>query len=289
MTPETVLQAASISKAVTAVGVLRLVGDEAVSLDEDVAEVVDWRGRVRGADAKVTLRQLLSHSAGTTVSGFPGYPYGAPLPETDALLLGKGNTPPIRLERVPGTGTKYSGGGFLVVQAVVEEAEDEPFSDVMHRAIFAPLGMARSTFQQPLAPERLRACATGYDANGRAVVGRARVYPERAAAGLWTTPTDLATLVTQLQASLQGRSSFLPQAAVAAMLRPTSADGKVGLGWFIEPTNGGVWARHNGRNAGFTSWAEWSTRGEGIVVMTNGEAHLGEGVARAVRQLYGWR
>jgi CubicO group peptidase (beta-lactamase class C family) len=287
MTSETVLQAASISKAVSAVGIMKLVEQDEFTLDDDVTDDLDWKARLRGRDVPVTLRQLLSHSAGTTVSGFDGYPRSAPIPPTEQLLFGKGNSPLVRLERAPRTATKYSGGGFLLAQAFVEIDQDEPFAEVMHRALLEPFGMRRSTFRQPLSPARERWAAAGHDASGRTLVGRSRIYPEGAAAGLWTTPTDLAILVMHLQRALRGEPAPISRSAALALVTPTSVDGRVGLGWFLEPLPGGVRARHNGRNAGFTSTMQWSTFGDAIIVMTNGEASLGDAVLAAIAQAHG--
>ncbi len=292
MRPETVLQAASISKAVTAVGVMRLVEKGELWLDADVRELVDdWEPSLGGRPARITLRQLLSHSAGLNVHGFRGYATTDPerIPSTLSVLLGKGNSPAVRLEAPPGTRTTYSGGGFTVVQAAIEEELDLSFATVMRRYLLGPFGMKRSTFEQPLSPDNARFAGPGFDAQGRMVEGGWHTYPEQAAAGLWTTPVDLLTLASGLIRGFHGLPAPLSRAAVSAMLTPQSTDGAFGLGWVVKPRGQVIEAMHNGGNAGYSTMLVWRTDGFGAVAMANGEGPVAAALVDAIAEAYGWR
>src|SRR5262245_10533451 len=203
-TTNTLFQAGSISKPVSALGALHLVQKKKLALDENVnARLVMWKvpENELTTDEKVTLRRLLTHSAGLTVHGFPGYAVTAKLPTLIEVLNGNGpaNTKPIRVDIVPGSKTRYSGGGFTVMQQLIIDVTGEALPRFMQDSVLKPLGMAASTFEQP-PPDACRALtAQGYYADGTPVEGRWHVYPEMAAAGLWTTPSDLARFAIGLQ------------------------------------------------------------------------------------------
>lgn len=210
-TPSTLFQAASISKPVAALGALRMVEQGRLSLDEDVnAKLRSWRlpENELTARQKVTLRLLLTHSAGTTVHGFPGYAPGVAVPEVVAVLEGQklANTAPVRVDIAPGNRWRYSGGGTTVMQILMTDVSGMPFPALMHRLVLDPIGMMASTYEQPLPASRAAEAATGYRSATRTVTGRYHTYPEMAAAGLWTTPSDLARLILEVQRSLAGTS-----------------------------------------------------------------------------------
>jgi len=294
ITPHTRFQAASISKPVAAMAALRLVQDGRLALDEDVnAKLTSWKvpDNEFTKDGKVTLRRLLSHSAGLTVHGFPGYAAGAPVPTLLQVLDGAkpANTAPIRVDVVPGTLWRYSGGGYAIVQQLLLDVTHRPFAQTMHELVLQPLGMIDSTYEQPL-PESLRAqAASAHGTAGKVIGGRYHTYPELAAAGLWTTPEDLARFAIGVQQAAAGKSSVLSQATTREML--TVQKGAYGLG--LSLAGGGRAARfgHGGSNAGFqcqmTAYVE---TGQGAVVMTNSDrgGMLAQEVLRAIAVEYGW-
>jgi len=195
VTPQTLFQAASISKPVTALAVLRLVEQGRLDLDEDVnAYLTSWKVPANdGWQPVVTLRQLLSHTGGTTVHGFPGYPPDQPLPTAVQVLEGGplANTDPLVVNVLPGTVNRYSGGGTTIVQQMLVDVLGQPFPQIMREWVLGPLGMERSTYEQPLPPHRRQEAATAHPSGGTPQPGRWHVYPEMGAAGLWTTPSDL--------------------------------------------------------------------------------------------------
>lgn len=295
VTPETLFQAASISKPIAALAVLRLVQGRKLNLDEDVnVKLKTWKvpDNQFTRDEKVTLRRILSHSAGLTVDGFPGYLVGAPLPEITQILDGQkpANTMPVRVDTVPGTIWRYSGGGYTVMQLLLTEETGKSFPDILEREVLRPLGMSHSTFVQPL-PKRLkRGAATAYESDGKPIAGGFHTYPEMAAAGLWTTPTDLARAAIEIQHDYSGTSTRLLSKDMAHQMLTHQKD-NWGLGLALSAADHPLRFAHGGSNEGFRCDLEaYIESGQGIVIMTNsnsGDALIGE-IRRAVAQEYTW-
>src|ERR1035438_8640566 len=177
VTPNTLFQAASISTPVTALGVLHLVEMGKLDLDVDVNQYLKaWKIPANAfTDQKsVTLRELLAHTAGMTVHGFLGYAGDAPLPNMKQILDGlpPANSPAIRVDVVPGSIWRYSGGGYVVVQQAVIDVSGEPFPAYMHSRVLEPLGMTSSTYEQPLPADRRPAAASGYFPGMQPVPGK---------------------------------------------------------------------------------------------------------------------
>jgi CubicO group peptidase (beta-lactamase class C family) len=293
MDTTTLFQAASISKPVAAAGALALVEEGLLALDDDVnGRLRSWRvpeNRFTAAE-KVTLRRLLSHSAGTTVHGFPGYATDASVPSIVQVLDGAApaNTAPVRVDTVPGSRWRYSGGGTSIVQLLMMDGTGKPFEELMRERVLEPAGMTRSTFAQPLPPERDRDAATAHRGDGSPVPGRYHTYPEQAAAGLWTTPSDLARFALEIQAAAAGAPDRILSPAMAReMLTPQARNS--GLGFSLDGEGNDRWFLQGGSNAGFQSYfAALVERGQGVVVMTNGDGgvSLAMEVVRAVAREY---
>lgn len=294
VTPETMFQAASISKPVAALAALRLVQEGRLQLDEDVnAKLVSWRvpENELAREQKVTLRRLLSHGAGLTVHGFPGYAADAPVPTLVQVLDGAkpANTAPIRVDILPGTQWRYSGGGYTVMQQLLIDVAKKPFPDLLREMVIAPLGLRHSTYEQPL-PARLTAMAAAGHIDGQPIKGRWHTYPEMAAAGLWTTPTDLALIAVEIQRALAGRSEkVLAPAMARQMVTPQIKDH--GLGPSVAGTGKIARFLHGGSNEGFEAfWVAYQETGQGAVVMTNarGGGRLAAEILRAIAREYDW-
>lgn len=202
-TPDTLYQAASLSKFVAAIGAMRLVEDGKLKLDENVNDrLTSWRVPRNAFDAthKVTLRGLLSMTGGIGVPGFLGYEVGKAIPTLAEVLDGTppANSEPVTVIAVPGSAYHYSGGGYQIAEALMQDETGEPFSELMQRLVLGPAGMSNSSLEQPPAPTLAAKAASGHFSDGTELPGRWRVFPERAAAGLWSTPTDLAQLLLQI-------------------------------------------------------------------------------------------
>jgi len=294
VTPGTLFQAGSISKAVAAVGVLRLVQEGRLSLDTDVnAYLRSWKVPENKftKEQKVTLRRILSHTAGLTVHGFLGYATNGPVPTLLAVLDGTtpANSPAIRVDMVPGTKWRYSGGGYTVMQQMVIDVIGKPFPDFMSQTVLKPLGMTNSTYEQPLPQRMAGADAAGYRANGEAVPGRWRVHPELAAAGLWTTASDLARFALGIQQSLAGDSNTVLSQATTRLMLTNAKDGD-GLGLFVDGTGEALRFSHGGRNMGFDSFLiAYAGIGKGAVIMMNAnESWASRTIVNAIAKEYAW-
>lgn len=280
--PDALFQAASISKPVTAVAVMALVRQGMLGLDAEVNDLLrSWQ--VPSGDG-VTIRRLLSHTAGLGVHGFPGYRSGDPVPSLVEILDGvpPANTEAVRVVRPPGEAAQYSGGGYTVLQLVIEETTRSAFHEVMQEVVLDPLEMTASTFGQPLPASFEARAAPGHDGSGTVVPGRWHTYPEQAAAGLWTTPADL--LRAAAEAANPGRVLDVNHRDL--MLSP-HGDAHHGLGWMLD----GEYFQHGGSNAGYRCQLYASVDGHcGAAVMTNGDAGvtLASDVLATLAEAFGW-
>jgi CubicO group peptidase (beta-lactamase class C family) len=290
VTAETLFQAASLSKGVAAAVAMRLVEQGKLSLDEDVnAKLRSWKvpDNEFTQTEKVTLRRLLSHNAGLTVHGFPGYAQGAAMPALVQLLDGKApaNTAAVRVTKAPGSGFSYSGGGYEVMQLLLEDVTGRRFEDLARELILDPLGMKLSAYEQPLGEERARNAASAYRGDGKAIAGRWHTYPEKTAAGLWTTPSELARWVMEIQKP----GKALKAETVKTML--TRSPGDYGLGIGLGETAGRASFSHGGANEGYRcQYFAYRDSGEGAIVMTNGDngSDLASEILRSIAVEYGW-
>lgn len=292
---ETLFQAGSISKPVAAYGALKLVEDKKLSLDSPVNnQLRDWKlPENRLTKSKpVTLKQLLSHSAGVTVSGFPGYSKGEAVPSINQILNGvkPANTAAIRVDMAPETQFRYSGGGYTVVQKLVSDVTQKDYPTIMDQMILNPLSMTSSTFEQPLQAEKFIHTATGYRPNGKPVKGQSHAYPAMAAAGLWTTAEDLAKFAIDVQLAIKSdKSRVLSQSMVNTMLTPFVSD-SMGLGFRIEKHNQELFFRHGGLTVGFrANLIAHQYKGYGVVVMTNtNHQAFNNELINSVASVYKW-
>jgi CubicO group peptidase (beta-lactamase class C family) len=278
-TPDTLFQAASISKPVTAVAILKAVEQGQLSLDADVKTfLTSWRVPASEHTARqpVTLRGLLSHTSGTDDGfGFPGYEPGAPMPTIVQILNGgpPSNLGPVLIGRPPLTAFKYSGGGFTLAQLALTDSTRRPFAALLNEWVLGPLGMTSTTFEQPLPPAREAKAARAHDAKGGSSGARFHVYPELAAAGLWTTAADLARFGIEVQQSIQGRSNKVISRAMAIEMTTPVGVGPYGLGLEIHKLGEGWYLTHGGSNWGFQCvLVVHRLKGYGFAAMTNGAA-----------------
>ncbi|MEU4396265.1 serine hydrolase domain-containing protein [Kribbella sp. NPDC023855] len=302
ITTGTLFQACSISKPVAVFAMLRLVDRGLLDLDDDVNRwLTSWQIPPTGEwRPVVTLRQLASHTAGLTVPGFPGYKRGAELPTPVEILNGVNptNTFGVRVDLVPGTLFRYSGGGTVVLQQLLEDVTGTPFRQLARELVFEPLGMSDSDFAQPLPPELQDRAATAHDELGRPVEGRWHSYPELAAAGLWTTPTDLVAFALGIKSAYVGAAGALVSQELARemltpqipMVDPYDGMDALGLGVFL--ADGGARFGHGGSNKGFKCHlVAYRDTGQGAAVMTNGDGgtHVVEKVLTRMAASYGWQ
>jgi len=295
--PDTLFQAASISKPVAAMAAVRAAQDGRFSLDDDINTILrTWKlpdsEFTRGHP--VTPRALMSHTSGLGDGfGFPGYHPSSDRPTLVEILDGRtpSNVGPVFMERPPFTASKYSGGGVTLMQLAMTDAIGVPFAEMMQKVVLGPIGMTNSAYEQPLSTERDRHAARAHSGGGRAMDAKWHVYPELAAAGLWTTPADLAKFAIEVQKTALGRSSrVLTRASALEMLTPVGV-GDYAVGFAITKNGQGWYFAHGGSNWGFQcDLIAHRVKGYGVAIMTNGDAGrpvITEIEAR-VAAAYGW-
>jgi CubicO group peptidase (beta-lactamase class C family) len=295
VTVDTLFQAGSISKPVAALAALHQVQNKTLTLDADInTELINWKvPDSPAANGKpVTLRELLTHTAGFTVHGFPGYAAGMHVPTVIQVLNGEkpANTPPIRLESEPGSKWNYSGGGYVVMEQTLLDITKQSFPKLMHDTVLGPIGMTHSTYDQPLPSNMDSAAAVPYKADGTLILGGAHTYPEMTAAGLWTTPSDLARYCIEVERSLEGKANHvLSEDMTKQMLTP--GKGEWGLGVQIGGAAADPYFTHGGVNEGFEAlFVAYEHHGDGAVVMTNaqGGSRLADQIMKSIGTEYGW-
>lgn len=292
----TLFQAASISKMLTAFATVRVVDVGRLALDVPVNRYLHrWTlsDGAGGAADSVTVARLLGHMAGINVPGFPGYARSASVPTLPEILDGAApaNTPPVRIVRAPGSGWAYSGGGYLVIEQVLEDVTGEDFSALLDRLVLRPLGMTQSTFRQPLPASLVDDAAAGHGPDGTALPDRWHVYPEQAVAGLWTTASDLARFALGIEAAAAGSPRSLLSDTSAAALTVPRFIGAFSLGLLIRRNGEHAWCTFNGGNYGYRALLyEYLTTGEGAVVMTNGDSgmELANEIINSIAREYQW-
>jgi CubicO group peptidase (beta-lactamase class C family) len=297
----TTFLAGSISKSVNALGQLVAVERGLLSLDTPINDALtSWKlpDNELTRAKPVTLRMLLSHTAGTTVHGFLGYSAAETIPTIRQILDGQppANSAPIRVDLAPGTRFRYSGGGTTISQLALTEKAKQPYPQILDELILRPLGMTSSSFEQTLTPARLQHAAVGYGTDGKVVTGKRFRYPEMAAAGLWTTPTDLGRFFLEITQARAGRSTRISKATAIEMTTKVIAieDGPaeaVGMGVFLMTKKGAPYFGHGGSDIGFQADALASLEsGRGIIVMANSENghRLFPEIHRTVFAAFGW-
>ena len=294
VTTDTRFQAASISKSINSMGVLKLVEMGKLDPEADINYyLTGWKFPYDSIakNKKISVYNLLSHTAGLDIHGFPGYKKTDTLPTLQQILDGKrpANTKAVRSLFEPGTKFKYSGGGTTISQLILTNVTNSNYADWMQKNVLQPLGMTNSSYQQP--PTATSNLATGYYGNEKPITGKYHIYPEQAAAGLWTTPTDLAKYIIECQLALEGRSKKVLSPEMMKKRLTPYIDSNAALGVFIERRNGQSYFNHNGGNEAFLCTSYGSMQGgNGVVIMINGEnfAVIGE-LLNSVAIVYDWK
>lgn len=294
VTPDTLFQAGSVSKPTFALAVMRLYEQGLLDIDADVNTYLkSWKvPDIGGISPKITLRQILGHLAGLTVNGFLGYLQTQEIPTVPQILDGEepANSPAVRVDILPGTQFRYSGGGTTVAQLAVTDLLGRELPEILEELVLRPAGMEKSGYFQPL-PESLRdQAAVGHPFNNREIAGGWHVHPELAAAGLWTTPSELAKLGIHLQTCLSGKTGILSKKSMEIMTTPY-LEPHMGVGYFTEGQGENARFGHTGWNEGYvTKFLMYKYKGLGAVIMLNsneGKDLMFE-IERAIARAYEW-
>lgn len=297
VTTSTLFQAGSVSKSLNAVSILKLVEEGKLNLFSDINNYLkSWKfpydslshGKI------INVANLLNHSAGLTVHGFPGYERGDSIPTLLDILDGKrpANTQAVRSKFEPSLKYEYSGGGITISQLLVQDITKMPYEKFMWQNVLKPIGMISSSFSQPPIEKKENNFATGYYDDGTQVKGKYHIYPEQAAAGLWTNPIDLAKYIIETQLSLHGKSNKILSKEMSAIMLTPYIDSSKGLGVFLESRQGQKYFDHAGGTAGFTCsyWGSFEG-GNGVVVMTNMNNNIAiiNEIIHSVATIYDWK
>lgn len=297
VTDETLFQAASISKPVAAMASLKAVQLGLFGLDQDINSILQsWKlpGSPFGGGPVVTPRMLMSHTSGTGDGlGFGGYEPGQLVPTLAQVLDGEppATNPAVRLVRPASSAYQYSGGGVVIQQLALTDSAGRPFAELVHDWVLEPIGMTHSTYVQPLSVTLRSQAAAAHDGDGRRCEPPWHIYPQQAAAGLWSTPADLARFVIDVQQTSAGRSTVvLDRPTMQNMITPVGV-GPYSVGFMIAQKGQGWYFEHYGSNGGFQAYVIGHiAKGYGVAIMTNGSAgsvmipEIVERVARA----YDW-
>ncbi|RTY78011.1 class A beta-lactamase-related serine hydrolase [Flavobacterium sp. LS1P28] len=296
VTTKTLFQAGSNSKSLNAVGVLKLVQDGKLNLNADINTYLKlWKFPYDSLSKgkKITIANLLSHTGGISVHGFYGYKKGEEIPTIKQILNGQkpANSEAIRSMYEPSIKYEYSGGGTTISQLIIQDVTGKPYDEFMWEHVLKPMGMTNSSYTQPPVSSKLNLLATGYYNDGKAVKGNYHIYPEQAAAGLWTNPTDLAKYVIETQLSLKGKSQKVLSRDMTTVRLTPYIDDKSALGVFIINKNGVKNFEHGGVDEGFVSqYIGTFEGGNGVVVMTNTyNTALFDEIIRSVALTYEWK
>ena len=295
VTPETRFQAASISKSLNSLALLKLVQQGKINLETDINSYLKtWKFPYDSfsKNKKISLANLLSHTAGLSVHGFPGYTPGDFIPSLVQVLNGErpANTSAVRSLFEPSTKLQYSGGGTTITQLILTDITGIRYEDFLNKEVLQAIGMTNSFFTQP-PPPGTKNLATAYHGDGTPVKGKYHVYPEQAAAGLWTTPTDLAKYIIETQMEYEGRSAKVLSQQMMQKRLTHYVDSAAALGLFLIRKQGETYFIHNGGNEGFSCTSYGSLKnGNGVVVMTNGENFsIIPEIVNSVAMVYGWK
>ncbi len=292
VTTETVFQAASISKFVNGVTWLKWRESSGIDLDVDVNSLLSTWQIEYTKGQPITVRQLLSHTAGLSTHGFGGYNNADNLPTLVEILNSEGpaNSQRVRTIMAPGEAFKYSGGGTTITQLILTENSETPYEELVQQLVLDPLEMNHSFYSISL-DRYTPNMAYGHNQKAKPLKSKYHYYPESAAAGLWTTPSDLAHLIIDVQTSLKGgEAKVLSGESSTELIQPTLEDAFSALGVFIEENPGEAYAQHSGSNEGFRGKFYFGTQsGNGVVVLVNGpNTEIIEEIIRSVAAVYQW-
>lgn len=289
-------QAASISKSMTAYGALKLISTNKLNLDDPVNDLLTtWKIPLNEYNKSnpVKVKQLLDMTSGLSVSGFPGHEQGKPLPTLQQVLNGisPSNTPPIKVFYKPGSEYFYSGGAFQVLEKLIEDITKQSFSSWMKNEILDPLNMNHSFFQYPLDKKWHALAVPGFLSDGTMVKGGWNNYAIAGAGGLWSTPTDLAQFAINASNAYLGKNNSLITKQVAEQMLTRQKNTDYGLGFVITGKGNNLNFRKAGHNLGYhNELMMFPNTGDGIVIMTDSEngEYVIHYIIALIAQKYHW-
>ncbi|OFY39093.1 MAG: hypothetical protein A2X18_09375 [Bacteroidetes bacterium GWF2_40_14] len=294
VTPQTLFQAASLSKSLHGVAVFKLVQEKKLDLNTDINQyLTSWQFPYDSIAKNkiVTTANLLSHTAGLTIDGFPGYSRSDSLPSITQILDGKkpANTSAVRSKFEPGLKSAYSGGGYVISQLMLMDITHETYDAYMWNNVLKPMGMTNSFFSQPPPENKNQLLATGYS-EGKEVKGKYYLYPEQAAAGLWSTPSDLCKYVIETQRSYNGETGKIQSPEMTKLRLTPFMEGSPAYGVYIIEMGNTKYFTNDGGNEGFVCQYIGSLDGKGVVIMANSDSwDIFQEIVYSVASVYNWK
>ncbi|WP_002146473.1 serine hydrolase domain-containing protein [Bacillus cereus] len=296
VTTDSIFNSCSISKFITAILTLKLCDQGIVHLDEDVNDkLTSWNIPINlfTSKKKITLRNLLSHQSGIIdpPKSFGHYKLAQGIPKIPELLAGRTLYCPVPIEMhyEPESEFHYSDANFCIIEQLLEDITGKSFNQLLEELIFQPLQMKNSTLFSPEDIDKTDAFACGHNKDGTVTNEKYPFYPFAAASGVWTTPTDLSTLIIEIIQSLQGNSKLeLSQKTVQDMISPQGCTKWTGLGVFLEYSNEDLQIHSLGWGVGFQCMMVCNPyRGNGAVIMTNSDlgVHQKDGIIGEVLKM----
>lgn len=287
---DTLFNIASIAKPVTATLVAVLAEKSLIDLDEPVSTYLQrWQlpDNEFTRSKEITLRHLLSHTAGTTQHGYEDFYIGDKIPTLVDVLEGSelSATEKLDIDFMPGSQWRYSGGGYVIAQIAVEDHLHQSLAQLAAEHLFRPLNLANTTMLRPDETGFPANTAKAHDENGVVISTGLPICPQISASGLWTTPTDMALFLIEMQNALRGQETSVIHPAVARLVTTEVLDG-FGLGWALfEPIGNMPSFSHGGANTG-TGGRAYATMsgGKGIVLFGNGPNSVREPVLAMIRE-----
>lgn len=293
----TLYQVASISKSINALGVIKLVQDGYLSLTKDIRNYLKtWTfpDNELSKNKAITIKNLLSHTAGLSVHGFIGYSINDSLPSINQILDGQmpANNEPVKPIYPINEHFEYSGGGYTIIRKILDDNISSNYDSLMTAIVLGPLKMTNSTFSQPLS-KKYKNFAYGTDKEMKTLKGNYYIYPEQSAGGLWSTATDIAKFVLSIQHDLKGsKNAILNKQLTQEMLTPVLNNYSLGFG--IVEKGGEKYFWHEGESYGYNSMYYGSfTTGKGVVILTNAYPANGhpfiQELLNSVATVYNWK
>jgi CubicO group peptidase (beta-lactamase class C family) len=298
VTINTLFQAGAISKSLNALGVLQLADQGKIDLSSDISryfKTVNFDSTHLNDLKKITIAGLMSHTAGLAVHGFAGFEAEDTIPsifqDQNPPSQGNDKNDGSRSQSGYAVQVENFGGGITISQEIISSITKEAYDKYELKNVLQPVGMTNSFFTQPPPSNRMTQLATGYRPDGREIQGKFDIYPEMAAAGLWTNPTDLCRFIIELQLAYEGKSKkVISQHMASTMLTPYFDRSDAGLGVLIEKKGGRTYFKHGGATEGFRSQYIGSLEnGNGLAIMVNSDnGQIIEEIVNSIARAYSW-
>ena len=304
VTRNTVFQAASLAKPVTAFAVMRIHDKGKIDINKPInvyLKSYQLAGAQPGAEKLISFENLLNHSSGLSAGGYMGYAQGDAIPTDVQTLLGQvpANTKPVTVELAAGKQVMYSGAGYTVAEVALQDEFGKPFEQLMDTWVLQPLNMQHSSFDMAYPQQADVEIALGHDSTGAVIEGGWRVHPEQAAAGLWSTAENLANFAVELTKGYHGKSEIISQRSARQMLAPVKPGenlsayfgGQPAMTFVTDGEGERFLFKHSGGNSGYRSFMiMYPETGDGAVFLTNSDAGFSVGfdMIRAASSVYNW-